>query len=66
MIDEVTPRYDWDATRTYVLKGTYICCYAYSERSNPDRIPLFQINLKTEQQAQDVMEDLYYGEYDGG
>ena len=73
-IDQVTPRSSLCPERHYICNGKVIICYkvsGYEHTADGTKItfipssPLYKFELPTEEAAQDVMEDLYYGEYTG-
>ena len=49
--------------RRYVQEGKFIRCYWIDQK---EETPLFTIALANEDDANMLMDDLYYGEYDGG
>ena len=72
--DQVTPQYEYVPKRSYLRNGKVVKCYLIVADSGSildrkltlDDIPLFTLEFSSETLAQQLMEDLYYGEYTGG
>ena len=71
--DQVTPQYERHPTRSYVQEGAVIRCYPIEhDTGGVDRKitlsahPLFVMQMASKEDADMLMEDLYYGEYTGG
>ena len=72
--DQVTPMSSFCPERHYICNGKVIICYkvaCYEHTTDGTKIsfipsmPLWKFELPTEEAAQSLMEDLYYGEYTG-
>lgn len=72
-MEQVTPRLEHTPVRTYKRSGNMIECYAVLPSKGKEidmevtcgDYPEFIIELFSEEIAEQLMEDLYYGEYTG-
>jgi len=72
--DIVTPQYESVPTRQYHRDGAVIKCFAvvgFEENISHRNIviedsPLYELTLPSAEEANKLMENLYYGEYTGG
>jgi hypothetical protein len=70
----VTPQYESVPTRQYYRDGAVISCFAVVKWQDHDLkrkiitedTPLYELTLPSAEEANILMENLYYGEYTGG
>ncbi len=70
----VTPQYENEPTRQYHRDGAVISCFAvvswrdhdFKRKIITEETPLYELTLPSAEEANILMENLYYGEYTGG
>jgi hypothetical protein len=72
-VEQVTPKFERHPVRTYIREGATIRCFAIEGQSGCFTKPVFQLSTSplfviqapSEEAAETLMEDMYYGEYTG-
>ncbi|MGE4340927.1 MAG: hypothetical protein AB7E55_34005 [Pigmentiphaga sp.] len=70
---KVTPNYEHSPERSYILEGKLVKCFSvvaddgkiFARKLTLSDEPIFCLLCPSEDSAQQLMNDLYYGEYTG-